>query len=159
MKKQLIKTYYHISPIENRDSILKEGLKSERKQIFVSDCEEQLILIAHSQIGLPEYSVFEIMPTGIKGKIEWDNVAEIGAGHQFIINQNLINPEYIRHLRDVKWNYWDLAEYANRKINKKVFGVDDESFLEQMISGSKEWCDHYNQKHGKSIQFKKIVIK
>ena len=154
MKSKSTKAYYHISPIENKDSILSQGLKSEHQQIFVSDCEEQLILIAHSQIGTPEYSVFEIMSTGIKGKVIWDNVAEIGAGHQFIIKQNVISPEHIKHLRDVKWNYWDLAEYANRKINRIIFGDDDEPFLEHMISSSKEWCEHYNLKYGKSLQFR-----
>lgn len=153
MRKNLSKAYYHISPIENKDSILSQGLKSEHKQIFVSDCEEQLILIANSQIGTLEYSVFEIMSTGIKGKILWDNVAEIGAGHQFIIKQNVISPEHIKHLRDVKWNYWDLAEYANRKKNKIIFGVDDDKYLESMISRSREWCEHYNKKYSKSIQF------
>jgi hypothetical protein len=159
MKRQVTKTYYHISPIENKDSILIEGLKSEQKEIFVSDCEEQLIHIAHSQIFTLEYSVFEILPSGINGNIEWDNVAEMGAKHQFIIEQNLISPEHIRHLRDEKWNRFDLAEYTYRKSNLYYRGHEAESELEELISCcDKEWCDHYNLKYGKKIQFKESLI-
>lgn len=154
MKKEIAhkKEYFHISSTKNKVEIISEGIKSENKKIFVSDNEEQLALIAHSQIFLREYSVFKISSLGITGKIKADNVAEIGNGHQFIISQDLINPEHIIHLRDEKWNQWDLAEHCTR-IKYEIMGfVDVESILELMVSYSNDWCLHYNKKYNKTVE-------
>ena len=148
MKKNI--EYFHISPIENKESILLNGLKSDTKEIFVSDSEQQLILIASSQIFTNEYSVFKILPNKIKGKIIQDNVAEVGANHQFIIEQNIISPNDIVHLRDELWNKWELLELASRRVSK-IFGFGAEFTLEFAIQYNEEWCNHYNKKYGKNI--------
>lgn len=152
MKKNI--EYFHISPIENKESILLNGLKSDTKEIFVSDSEQQLVLIASSQIFRNEYSVFKILPNKIKGKIARDNVGEIGSGHQFIVKQDLIHPEDIIHLRDEIWNRWDLIEKAER-IKLKVIGLDVESTLEMYAKSNEEWCKHYNQKYCKNLIYEK----
>lgn len=154
MKKTSVtkKEYFHISSIENKVKIISEGIKSDNKEIFISDNEEQLALIAHSQIFLREYSVFKILSLGITGKIKADNVAEIGSQHQFIVTQDLINPEHIVHIRDEKWNRWDLAEHCSR-LNYKMMGFADiESILELMVSYNDDWCLHYNKKYNKTVE-------
>ena len=153
--------YFHISPIENRDKILNEGLKSSYNEIFISNNELQLILIASNQIFTNEYSVFKILPEGINGKILPDNVAEIGSGHQYIIKQGKISPKHIEFVRDEIWNIWDLEE-ASERIKLSIMGQDVESNLESCISYNNEWCEHYNKKYNKNLKCilpKKILYK
>lgn len=144
--------YYHISPIENKESILRHGLISEHKQIFVSDCEEQLLLIAANQIFISEYSVFKILPDTIEGKIRKDDVGEFGANRQFIVKQKLIRAEYIVHIRDEFWNQFDLKEESLR-IKFEFFGDEIEPFIESIIKISEEWCEHYNNKYNMCLVY------
>jgi hypothetical protein len=152
MKNNSNKAYYHISPIVNKENVLLEGLKSECKQIFVSDCQEQLIMIASCQIHTRDYSVFEILPSGITERITSDDAQDISSHHQLIVNQDLISPEHIIHLRDEKWNFWDLAEY-NLRVTYSLIELDVEDMLEFNIKTNEDWCSHYNSKYGKNIQF------
>jgi hypothetical protein len=109
-----------------------------------------LIFIAAYQKCICKYSIFKILPNKIKGKIIQDDVAEVGANHQFIIEQNIISPNDIVHLRDELWNKWDLLELANRRFSK-IVGFDVEFTLELAIQYNEEWCNHYNKKYGKNI--------
>ena len=83
---------------------------------------------------------------GITGKIEADNVLELGSKYQFIINQNLISPEFINHVEDKKWNKWDLAEYFESE-RAKIMDYD----IESRIIYFEEWVDYYNKKYGKDL--------
>ena len=145
--------YYHISPTENLASILKNGLKSKTKQIFVSSTLEQLPLIASGQIFLHEYSIFKLNSEGIKVTPIHDNVGEIGNQFQFIIEQALIEPKYIEHLKDERWNFWDLQEHCSR-VKNSVIGLEKmgkDKMLQLQVSISKDWCNHFNKKYGTNV--------
>ena len=61
--------FYHISPIENKDSILSNGLISIFSEIFVCSEFNQLKRIASGQLGISEYSIFKISSSNITGEI------------------------------------------------------------------------------------------
>ena len=151
----LMTDYYHITLIENLDSILANGLSANSEmQIFVCTSLEQLPKIAGQQVFINEYSVFKIDPKGIEATPTHDDVAETGNEFQFIINQPLIKPEYIEHVKDERWHRFDLAEY-NHRLSFKHIGVDEKEVvkhLEEVVSHNKEWCEYYNNKHGKNIR-------
>lgn len=142
--------YYHISKIKNKTSILENGLRDDNKAIFVCTSLDQLPIIASTQVFTTDYSIFIIDSKGFEKKPMQDRVAEIGSGSQFIIRQNHIDAKYIKHIEDVKWNYWDLMEHTWR-IKYKVMMLPVEEMLEQDVKRSKEWTDHYNKKHGKKL--------
>lgn len=147
------KTYYHISKIENKESILSNGLKSNSGYIFLLDSEEQIPNVAMFQIGQYEFSVFSVDSDGITARIMCDNVAEIGAGSQYRIKQKTIEPKYVNHLRDEKHNYWDLAEATNRKkIAILDCGEDVEEELVYMVRRSVRWTEHWNKKYGTDLK-------
>lgn len=94
------KKLYHITAVENIDSILSEGLKvNEEGMIFLFENKSILNtitneyariadLIAYGQIFLKKYAMFEIDAEGIDD-LENDNVAELSAGNQWITRQNI----------------------------------------------------------------------
>ena len=97
--------YYHITAKENLPKILKEGLKAnEEGEIFlfenksirvnsvvntVADC------IAHNQVFLEQYVMFEIANEGITSELINDNVGELTSSLQWIAKQPLIE---LKHL-------------------------------------------------------------
>ncbi|MCZ8297004.1 MAG: hypothetical protein O9297_07275 [Flavobacterium sp.] len=153
MKKH--KFYYHITSINNKEEILKNGIISSTNQIWVTDREEQIPFVASNRSFLNEFSVFAISSNNVTGKIEQDRVAEIGAKYQFIINQNCINPEHLIHVRDERWNKWELLEMVER-IRYDVMGRNAEEMLRIFIQSDAEWCEHYNKKYGYGLEYKPI---
>jgi len=125
------KCYYHITRLENIESILHDGLKAnsdgeiflfENESLIYPDCTESgaiwkqsyiADLIASNQLFLTKYAMFEILPGGIEVDLINDNVAELSAKAQWIAKQPLIKPEYIRLF------------LINKKIGKpKIFNGD-----------------------------------
>ena len=151
MKKN--KFYYHITSIKNKEEILKNGIISSTNQIWVTDREEQILFVASNQVFLNEFSVFAISSSNITGKIEPDRVAEIGSKFQFIINQNIISPEHIFHIRDERWNKWELLEKVERK-KYELMGRNAEEILRMFIQSDADWCEHYNKKYGYGLEYK-----
>lgn len=145
--------FYHISPIENKDSILANGLISASSEIFVCNEFNQLKKIASGQLGISEYSIFKISPSNITGKILNDNVGEFGSQHQFIIKQEIIESKYISHVEDVKWHPFNLAEANNREL-ASLWGTNEEEWMKLIVSHNKEWLDYYNEKHGTNYTLK-----
>lgn len=150
LKKMKNNVFYHISPIENKDSILANGLISASSEIFVCNEFNQLKRIASSQLFISEYSVFKISASNITGKILNDNVAEFGSQHQFIIKQDIIESKYISHVADIKWHPFDLAE-ANARENASLIGLPEDQYIKLAVSTSQEWCDYFNKKYNTSI--------
>lgn len=142
--------FYHISPIENKDSILSNGLISIFSEIFVCNEFNQLKRIASGQLGISEYSIFKISSSNITGEILNDNVGEFGSQHQFIIKQEFIESKYISHVEDVKWHPFDLAE-ANAREYALSIGYPEEQYIKLAVSISQEWCDYFNKKYNTSI--------
>lgn len=147
LKKMKNNVFYHISPIENKDSILSNGLISPSSEIFVCNEFNQLKRIASSQLFISEYSIFKISSSNITGEIENDNVGEFGAQYQFIIKQEIIESKYISHVEDVKSHPFDLAESNNREL-ASLWGTDEEEWMKLVVSHNEEWLDYYNEKHG-----------
>ncbi|MHC0440992.1 hypothetical protein [Flavobacterium sp. 3-210] len=142
--------YYHITDIENKESILANGLISEESEIFVCDNFDQLKMIAFNQLFITEYSIFEISREGFSVKLIQDNVADFGSGHQYILQQSKIENKYIKFVEDAKFHYFDLAEETNR-VKAKAFGFNEEQYIEMLVSASQKWCDFYNAKYDKNI--------
>jgi hypothetical protein len=100
--------YYHITPSENLQSILWNGLQANNdNQIFFYsgweigtkhiNCTALICdFIAINQLGLKEFAIFEISSKGIKTEIQNDNVGELTAKFQFHINQSKISKSYIK---------------------------------------------------------------
>lgn len=98
--------YYHITSVENINSILKDGLiandngeififqfariKQNGVVNFVDDC------IAYNQLFFDRFARIEIDPIGISGELVPDNVAESTSQVQWIVNQDKIHPKYLR---------------------------------------------------------------
>lgn len=121
--------YFHISEIENKESILLNGLKSNGNAIFLFDDISQAENIAVNQLGINEFSLFEIDPKGILKNIKQDNVAEFGSSHQWYLELDLIEPRRIKRLSDVKKNIFDMineSEYSKHK----AMGYSDEQYIE-----------------------------
>jgi hypothetical protein len=150
LKKMKNKVFYHISPIENKDSILANGLISASSEIFVCNEFNQLKKIASGQLFITEYSVFKISASNITGKILNDNVAEFGSQHQFIIKQDIIESKYISHVEDVKWHPFDLAE-ANARQYALSVGLNEDQYVKLVVSINQEWCDYFNKKYNTLI--------
>lgn len=142
--------FYHISPIENKDSILSNGLISSSSEIFVCNEFNQLKGIASSQLFISEYSIFKISSSNITGEILNDNVGEFLSQHQFIIKQDIIESKYISHVEDVKWHPFDLAEVINREFALSV-GLDEDKYIRMVVSLNQEWCDYFNKKYNTNI--------
>lgn len=142
--------FYHISPIKNKNSILSNGLISASSEIFVCNEFNQLKRIASGQLGISEYSIFQISSSNITGKILNDNVGEFGSQHQFIIKQDIIESKYIFHVEDVKWHPFDLAE-ANAREYASLIGFNEDQYIKLVVSVNKEWCDYFNKKYNTNI--------
>ncbi len=145
--------YYHISDIKNKNKILKEGLKAKEGMIFLFSNITVADDIAFSQIGITEFSVFEIDPHGINVEPISDTVSEFSAKFQWIVKQNLIEAKHIKHISDREHNPFDLAEEQNRKLAKNL-KLDEVSFVESNVVRNPQWLKHYNAKYGKNLKLK-----
>jgi len=145
--------YYHISRIENKESIINDGLNANEGHIFMCTNLQQLSFIAANQIFINEYSIFEIDINGIISEILPDNVAESGSETQFYIQQDNIAPEYISHVDDEIWDFWELKEHISI-LSSRMMSLTNKSsndLLRIQIRSSKEWCDYYNNKNGTTL--------
>ncbi|MFR9557565.1 MAG: hypothetical protein SNJ35_08360 [Rikenellaceae bacterium] len=99
-------SYYHLTPISNKESILKNGLLSNiDMQIFLFTNLSVASTIAVNQIFIfqkEKFVVFEIDPKGINTDILADNVAESTAMYQFYIHQKIIQPQFIKLLYEAE---------------------------------------------------------
>ncbi len=145
--------YYHISRIENKDSIIRNGIRANEGHIFMCTSLKQLPMIAVNQIGTNEYSIFQIGRRGITSEILSDNVAESGSETQFYIQQDIIVPEDVFHIKDELWNVHEIKEYCFR-LSSQRYGLSEtgiNTLLCQQVRLNKEWCEYHNQKYGTNI--------
>ncbi len=71
---------FHLTPIENVESIQKHGLKADEDgEIFVFTELWVADTIVTNQVFAKHYAVFEMKAKGISGKIGPDEVAESSA--------------------------------------------------------------------------------
>ena len=146
------RTFFHITPISNKESILERGiLANSESQIFVSDNFNHLKRIALCQLGIYEYSIFEISEANLTGAVVKDKVGEIGSDHLFIVYQNHISSQNISYLKDEIWDFFDLLEEIERE-NARLFGKSEIQFIETFVVLDHNWCEHYNKKYNKNIK-------
>lgn len=164
IKHNSAKKMYHLSPIENKKSILMSGLRSDDGIIFLFSNLEQAKHIACNQVGTEHYTIFEVDLAGIKGKLKDDNVAEYGSKWQFYVEQKEIASQFVKHLRDISTNIYDQAEECELpkyRILAKLYGARGKQqieaaaieMLEDIVSYNKTWVAHYNKKYKKKIVF------
>ncbi|MFD2726269.1 hypothetical protein [Hyunsoonleella rubra] len=139
--------YYHITPTRNKLSIMSSGLKSNDKhEIFVFTDPIQSIFIATNQLGIAQFTMFEISSKGITGTIESDNVADFGSVNQLIIKQGLIEAKYIEHLHDIDANMLDMIN-TTEELKLKKMGYNKAEIIDTMRLYP-ERTNRYNIVHG-----------
>lgn len=91
------KFYFHVTAIENIDTIKKNGLKAnEEGHIFVFTDQKVAQEIAVYQCFLNKVALFMIDSRGITGKVIRDRVTEFVASYHRIIIQDKISKQYVR---------------------------------------------------------------
>jgi hypothetical protein len=127
----MAESLFHLSPTENREKILSEGIKANKAgEIFVFTdlivCNE----IAKNQVGADHYDLFRIYRRGITGAIERDNVAEFSASFQRIIKQDCIKPRFLKFEGDFETIHYHATpfDYFLGKIWGLTFDQVDEKF-------------------------------
>ncbi len=90
---------FHVTDPTKVKSILRRGLRAnEEGFIFVFSDERLANSIAIGQLFLPTYGLLSIDGEGIYGDVMPDEVAELAAPWQWIIEQPVITPKFIRFL-------------------------------------------------------------
>ena len=144
--------YYHISAIKNKESILTTGIKSN-EGIFLFTQLEQAIHIASNQIGINEYSIFEIDESGMTGELANDGVADFGSNHQFILDQELVEAKYVKHIKDESLNALDMVN-ESEAISFRAKGFSEEQIIEMMCFFPNRVA-RYNEVHGTNLEHNK----
>lgn len=115
-------SFFHLTPPENVKPILETGLRgNEDGEIYVFTDMLVANVIAKEQVFTRRYAVFAIDPAGITGKVMPETAAEFSAGHQRIIVQDRIAPEYLKLTgewdtiidKPTEWDYL---------VNRAVYG-------------------------------------
>jgi L-rhamnose mutarotase len=140
--------YYHITPIKNKVSIIANGLRSNENQIFLYTELVITKFIAANQLGISEYSIFEISKKGVSGNIRKDNVADFGSVFQYIIEQDQIEPKYLKHLEDVSENILDMINQTE-EIKFRMLGYSEERII-NLMRLFPDRVKAYNKKHATS---------
>jgi hypothetical protein len=150
MKDKLKKKYYHISDVKNKNEILEKGLIANNGEIFLFSKLSIASEIAFNQLGIEQFSIFEINSKGIDNGVINDNVAESTAKYQWIAMQDCIHPCHTKHLADKNENVYDMAEETNRRW-AKVLKLDEDDYVEFFVIRNPKWVEHYNAKYGKNL--------
>jgi hypothetical protein len=107
--------YYHITALNNVQSILKNGLRCnsdgqifvfENKSIRINDVNNTVAdIIANNQIFLDKYVMFEIDDKGFNTDLINDNVGELSSKRQWFVEQSVIDKKYLNVFGIFKTNY------------------------------------------------------
>jgi len=113
---------YHITAVENVESIFADGLKGSKTPrnrgnafdipsicVLTLGDERLTDAVAVNQVwpmeDIGEYAVLEISPAGVSGRVVQDNVNERTAVWQRVIEQECIEPKYLKHVNTRVLNY------------------------------------------------------
>jgi hypothetical protein len=138
--------YFHLSPTKNKQSILNNGLKSNGDgeiYFFTSITQENNIVT--NQLMLSEYSLFEISSKGFIGDIIEDDVADVGSDAQIILIQDLVSPQYIKHISDKEINLLESIE-ENEYQKFMGMGLSEEQYVD-IIKSIPERLAIYNKRN------------
>jgi hypothetical protein len=115
---------YHLTPAENRDAILREGIRAgEDGAIYVFTHLTAANTIARDQVHTASYALFRIFKCGITGEVLPDEVGEFAAPFQRRILQARIEREHLRLLgvRDVIYDRPTRFDYL---VGEQLFGQE-----------------------------------
>ena len=144
------KNYFHITPIEDKDDVLKNGLLSNEGDIEVFDDISIANQIASNQMGLYEYCLFRVDPRGFDAPPIPDEIAEFTARHQWIVQQKKIKPKFLSYFGIRKENPFEVAEENNRKFALH-YGLDETELLLLLVRRNPKWLEYYNNKYGLTL--------
>jgi hypothetical protein len=144
------KNYFHITPIEDKDDVLKNGLLSNEGDIEVFDDISIANQIASNQMGLYEYCLFRVDPRGFDAPPIPDEIAEFTARHQWIVQQKKIEPKFLRLVSTRIENPFEVAEENVRKFAIH-YGLKEEELLLKALSIRPKWFEYYIGKYGPTI--------
>ena len=84
-----MKTYWHVTSIDNFSRILREGLRlNSSEELFLFDEKKYASSIAINQCFLSDYALFQIH-TIDESSLNSDNVAEFTAHSQWIYDRDI----------------------------------------------------------------------
>lgn len=113
-KRSQAKPTYHVTSVQNVESILRIGLKGGSNPRHRGDTPLKtpsifVLTVAHENVtdylaigqlwpyeDIQEYAVIEIDPAGVTGQVKADHVAERSASFHRIIKQELIEPKHLK---------------------------------------------------------------
>jgi hypothetical protein len=118
--RRVINNFYHLTPYENTQQILEEGIKADSEgNIFTFTDLMVANTIAKEQVFTDRYSIFRIIREGFKGKPMLDEVGEFTAPYHRIIKYPHIKPKYLEFICEQETIYdkpteWDYLLYVGR---------------------------------------------
>lgn len=124
--------YYHITPIENIESIKSNGIINNGEGIFVIDTDDLYVIqhVSLSQIFCDKIAVFKIDVNGFRGKRYHDNVAELVSRHQFYSKQKKIEPRYIELYKEYTFSSDDRIDFIIKNCEKLGIKMDRNQVVE-----------------------------
>ena len=149
MQKSKNTKLFYISDVKNKESILNDGIKSKVGEIILITKKTLAEKHAFHSLSCDHFSVFEIDPIGIEE--EHQDCIEEPENNEVILPQQCIAPEFIKHIKDASYNYWDLTEKSTIQ-QAKILKVDPVEHLESVVAINQLWIEYYNKKYGKAIQ-------
>lgn len=116
--------FYHVTHLKNVEIIEREGLRADVDGNIYA-FTDMLVAdnIARSQVFANPYALFQICPSGIVGNMFVDDVAEFSSPLHCIIQQDRIEPRYLRYLgtmavQDNTLTPWQWMVCATRKLTR-----------------------------------------
>jgi hypothetical protein len=152
-----IDAYYHITAVENLESIMREGLKGGTKPrnrptavpapstfVLISKDAGLTEQVALTQIwvgeDVGEYAILRIDPAGVTGPVLPDLVGEFTAPWHRIIQQDVIQPRYLELVerRRVDYPGGRIFEVLI-KVGREKFGPADWEIATKYLAEDYHW--------------------
>lgn len=151
MRKTKHNGMFHLSPIENQESIEANGIRAEDGCIFLFTHPMVANPIARDQVGADRYAVWSIDPAGITGTLDRDYVAEFTASfHRVLEQQACIAPQHLKLIGVFdttpgpdEFDFWFYRRIQgwSRRQTRQHFAEMDEILKTLRTNGAKRVCD------------------
>lgn len=91
--------YLHLTPSDNLNRVMREGLKADADGCIFTFTDMLVAnTIAREQVFTDCYSVVEIAPEGVAGRVLRDRVAEFAAQFHRVLRQSRVAPEHLSYV-------------------------------------------------------------
>ncbi|WP_048331033.1 hypothetical protein [Bizionia psychrotolerans] len=136
--------YYYVSDILNRELIANNGIsKNEEGYIFLFTTLTQEINVAFNLKGLKEWTLYEVDAKSFVETPISEPKALYGSEFHFSLKQEIIQPKYIKFIKDVRYDYWELLELSEFE-KSNVLGWEYEKYVDFARTDS-ERLIHFNR--------------